>query len=253
MPAQHLATVGYVHPDVKVSSLSSTRIKAKSFCFCGGANGGRIKFTRYQSEFPFDVITLDGHETLERTPDDRPLAANFGLLVQGPEAGSVEDAEFQREIFGRYRELSQGRPVVQTLRSFVEGVRDERTWPEIMTQLPFQPSVADLTSAPVHELFTDFQRRTLSEEFNRFMAPILELEYGDHPSRLLDEVIVIGLEAEFLWDEVTISATAETSVSGIFVAGDAAGLAQGIIQAMMLGAAAGREIARRIASSANGA
>lgn len=251
MPAQHLATVGYVHPDVKVSSLSATQIKAKSFCFCGGSNGGRIKFTRYQSEFPFDVITLDGHETLERESGDRPLAANFGLLVQGPEAGSVEDAEFQRQIFGRYRELSRGRPAVQTLRSFVEGVCDKRTWPEIMAQLPFEPSVADLTSAPVHELFTDFQRRTLSEEFNRFMAPILELEYGDQPSRLLDEVIVIGLEAEFLWDEVAVSAAAETSVPGIFVAGDAAGLAQGIIQAMMLGAAAGREIARRVSRAAD--
>lgn len=246
MLAEHLHHAGEMHPDAKVSNMSSTQIKAKSFCFCGGTNGGRIKFTRYQHEFPFDVISLDGHETLERQPGDRPLAGNFGLLVQTPEVGSIEGAALQQEILGRYSALSGGRPVVQTLRSFVDGVRDERSWDEIAAALPFEPSVRDLVSTPVHELFSDSQRRTLSEEFDRFMTPILRLQYADEGiPPLLDEVIVIGLEVEFLWDEIAVEPWAETSVPGVFVAGDAAGLAQGVIQAMMLGGAAGREIGRR--------
>jgi uncharacterized FAD-dependent dehydrogenase len=55
--------------------------------------------------------------------------------------------------------------------------------------------------------------------------------------------LVLGLEVEFLWNRVELSEHAETNVEGIFVVGDAAGYAQGIIQAMMLGLAAGDHIA----------
>ncbi len=70
--------------------------------------------------------------------------------------------------------------------------------------------------------------------------------------RLLAESIVVGPELEFLWDEIEIDADGQTSIAGLYVLGDAAGLAQGIIQAMMMGIRAGeRIIERQAASSGN--
>lgn len=244
MRASLLEQAGLGHPDLKVSR-KGEKAKTKSFCFCGGSNGGRIKYTNYQTAFGDEIITLDGHETLERTPHgDRELAGNFGLMCQLPPSGPVTDAETQDALFGRYRKIAGGRPIGQRLRTFIERRDEPMSWDDLSRALPFESSVDDLVTGPVFALLTKEQHASIVQGFRELMLPIMATA-GEHPdvSALLDEVVVLGLEAEFLWNQVEVDEHTRTDLPGLYVVGDAAGYAQGIIQGMMTGFAAGDRIA----------
>jgi len=249
MRSSLLEAVGLGHPDLKVSQRDRPR-KTKSFCFCGGSNGGRVKYTNYQTAFGLPVITLDGHETLDRLPPaDRELAGNFGLMCQLPPDGQATDPEFQERLFGLYREIADGRPIAQRLRTFEARTDEPMAWPDLARSLPFEPSVNDLRTGPVHALLSDEQHAAISLGFRDLMGPILDVAGDDRGlDALLDQIVVLGLEVEFLWNRVPLSEDSETNISNLFVVGDAAGYAQGIVQAMMMGLAAGQRIGCRVSA-----
>jgi uncharacterized FAD-dependent dehydrogenase len=249
MAADYLRATGLSHPDMKVTQRNAHTDKVKTFCFCGGANGGRVKFTNYFGAFGGSIITLDGHETLERQHRGRALAGNFGLMCQtmrldeGVEASSY----LEREVLEPYRRLNGGRPVVQLLSDFRARRETRLAWRDLADRLPFDPTVRDLAVAPVHTLFTDHQLASLVTGFDKVMRPMLDLGGFDRtPEELDKQIIVIGLELEFLWSHVQVDETGETPRRGLFVVGDAAGIAQGVIQAMMMGLRAGTTVADRV-------
>lgn len=246
MHSQYLKAVGLAHPDVKVSQKKETENKTKTFCFCGGVNGGRVKFTNYQHTFGEPIILLDGHETCERQSISRDLAGNFGLLCQIDE--SAEDiTKWLEHVLTSYRRISSGRPVVQRLRTFFSRTPEPMSWLELRSSLPFEPSVTDLVTGPVYEFFNEQDHTTITHNFYQLMGPILQIGRSNREiSELLDEILVIGLELEFLWNQVSLTTYCETPQRGIFVIGDSAGYAQGIIQAMMMGLQAARHIAERV-------
>ncbi|MGG8410497.1 DNA polymerase subunit beta [Streptomyces sp. 12297] len=236
-----LQAIGQEHPDLKVSQLDHAQ-KIKSFCFCGGDNGGRIKVTNYQGAFGDPVLTLDGHETTERIPGQRPLASNFGLLCQVQGRGNALQA--RDSFIATYRELAGGRPFAQSLRGFLERRPDGGTWLELQERMPFQPSVMDLTTGPVDRLFTRAEHDSLTAGFRRFMGSILaHSRLGLGVDDILDDVLVVGPELEFLWDKPAVDADGRVPGLPVYVVGDSAGIAQGIVQAAMMGIAAGRAIA----------
>lgn len=121
-------------------------------------------------------------------------------------------------------------------------------WPELQERMPFQPSVLDLTSGPVDRLFTDAEDTSLTAGFRRFMGSILtHSRPGLTVDDVLDDVLVVGPELEFLWDKPAIDADCKVPGLPIHVGGDSAGIVQGIVQATMMGIAAGRHIATRTA------
>jgi uncharacterized FAD-dependent dehydrogenase len=232
---------------MKVTQRGRHADKIKTFCFCGGTNGGRIKFTHYQDNFAGEIITLDGHETLDRVPSGRSLAGNFGLLCQSTtlDADADESETLERELLAPYRAMNGGRPVVQTLADFRARRAPSTDWAQLSASLPFEPSVQNLVTAPVHELFTERQQASLIDAFDNLMTPMLVLGgYDIDPMDLADEILVVGLEIEFLWSRIAVSHECETPRPGVFVVGDAAGLAQGVIQAAMMGMRVGRAVAR---------
>jgi uncharacterized protein len=246
MSARYLRSIGRLHPDLKISRRSGAGPKVKTFCFCGGENGGRIKVTNYQDAFGAPILTLDGHETCERRRGSRELSANFGLLCQADRP--VADI---RAFVDRVREstphAARGRIAVQRLSDFRRR-RAGTPVASLRAELPFEPSIEDMIDAPLHELFTVEEHAALIEAFWNVMRPILEVEgLSIPPASLEDEVLVLGPEIEFLWREPELDAFHETSVDGFFIAGDSAGIAQGIIQAMMQGIRTARTIAARTA------
>jgi hypothetical protein len=121
------------------------------------------------------------------------------------------------------------------------------SWSALSAALPFQPSVNNLVTGPLFQLFSPREHAALLNTLYQVLVPILDLAGVSGPvSALADEVLVVGLELEFLWNQVHIDSHAETPRPGLFVVGDAAGLAQGIIQAMILGLCAGRRVAGRL-------
>ena len=244
MNADLLRAIGLEHPDLKISQFQDTGVnKVKTFCFCGGVNGGRIKFTHYQGSFGVPVITLDGHETMERAVGTRPLAANFGLLSQATGRGSAHEA--QESFLTVYRKLAGGRPFVQTLRAFLSRSSDSQEWAAIEARMPFQPSVQDLQTGRVDQLFTLGEYVSLTAGFERLMPSILD--HAGQPTdleSLLDAVLVVAPELEFLWDKPFTDDGFQVPGLPVHVVGDAAGIAQGIVQGAMMGIAAGQAIAR---------
>jgi uncharacterized FAD-dependent dehydrogenase len=245
MAAPLLAPIGEEHPDLKITQLDGAR-KVKTFCFCGGPNGGRIKFTNYERAFGEPVITLDGHETTERPApaDGRALAANFGLLCQAVGRGNALQA--RDSFLATYRDLNPRRPFAQSLGAFLDRRPETPDWPELAASMPFQPSVADLATGRVDALFTDDEHASLATGAHRLLASILD--HAGHRAAvadLADQVLVIGPELEFLWDKPPIDTACRVPGLPVYVVGDSAGIAQGIVQAAMMGIAAGRDIARR--------
>jgi uncharacterized FAD-dependent dehydrogenase len=245
MPAQLLGPIGAEHPDLKITQhVGETKQKVKTFCFCGGANGGRIKFTRYFHGFGQDIITIDGHETVERSLGKRALAGNFGLLCQLTKERSV--ASFV-DVY--VRELG-GRPGAQSYDDFFgRQVTSASSWHALNNGLPFEPSVKDLHMSRLDVLFTDDQLQALKESFERVMRPILVQQQEDL-SAMQHRILVVGPEIEFFWDEVQVSRTCETSQRGLYVVGDQAGIAQGAVQGAMMGMAAARSAALADVSAA---
>ncbi|MER5354632.1 DNA polymerase subunit beta [Kitasatospora sp. NPDC002551] len=246
MAASLLAPIGEEHPDLKITQLDAGARKVKTFCFCGGTNGGRLKFTHYQGAFGDPVITLDGHETTERPApvDGRDLAANFGLLCQSSGRGNALQA--RDSFLAAYRELASGRPFTQRLGAFLDRRDETADWTELAAALPFQPSVADLATGRVDLLFTDDEHASLTAGVRRLLASILD--HAGHPATLTalaDQVLVVGPELEFLWDKPAVDTTCRVPGLPVYVVGDSAGIAQGIVQAAMMGIAAGRDIATR--------
>ncbi|MFB7500398.1 DNA polymerase subunit beta [Streptomyces sp. NPDC056161] len=243
MDARLLAAIGAEHPDLKISQRDTTVAnKVKTFCFCGGPNGGRLKFTHYHTAFGPAVITLDGHETTDRLVSGRPLAANFGLLCQVQGRGDAGQA--QASFLGTYRKLADGRPFAQTLGSFLGRAPERRPWPELEPSLPFQPSVLDLTTGPVHELFTPEEHASLTAGLDRVLGSILRHGGSAVPLRdLADKVLVVAPELEFVWEQPALDAGCRVPGLPVYVVGDAAGIAQGIVQGAMMGMAAARAIA----------
>ncbi|MBV9024277.1 MAG: DNA polymerase subunit beta [Streptomycetaceae bacterium] len=243
MDARLLAAIGTEHPDLKISQRdTAVANKVKTFCFCGGPNGGRLKFTHYHNAFGPAVITLDGHETTDRVPAERPLAANFGLLCQVQGRGNAEGA--QASFLGTYRDLAQGRPFAQTLGDFLDRTPEAVPWPDLQQRLPYQPSVLDLTTGPVHELFTPEEHASLTAGLDRVLGSILWHAGSAVSTRdLADQVLVVAPELEFVWEQPELDAGCRVPGLPVYVIGDAAGIAQGIVQGAMMGMAAAQAIA----------
>lgn len=249
MPVDLLTAIGEEHPDLKITQLDHAE-KIKTFCFCGGSNGGRIKFTHYHHAFGADapIITLDGHETTERLPTDRPLASNFGLLCQPSGRGTALQA--RDSFLAAYRDLNGGRPFAQPLRDFLARTDPPAAWPQMRERLPFQPSVQDLTSGRLDRLFTDSEHASLTAGLHRLMDSILR--HTGAPTGvggILDQVLVVGPELEFLWELPPVDADFRVPGLPVHVTGDAAGIAQGIVQAAMTGIAAADAIADVLAAA----
>lgn len=237
-----LAPAGDVHPDYKVTMRHSSG-KFKSFCYCAGTGGGQIKYTDYG-----DFCLLDGHvmTALDAVPDDQ-APGNFALLYQIPSLPPEQDPlpfimERYVEPYKALRPAAPGKPVAQRLTDFRNRREGASTWAEMRAGLKHRPSVEDLTPARVDSLFGDAEHAGFCQAVERYMEAVLGHHNAGSPEAL-DEMLVVALELEGLWDVLEVDMHLESSHPGLFVTGDALGIAQGILQAMATGIAAGRRIA----------
>jgi uncharacterized protein len=245
-----LQRAAVLHPDYKVTQICEDK-KLKSFCFCAGSGGGRLKCTDYG---PFAL--LDGHvqdaEDLEVTPR---VPANFALLYQVPQLPAGDDPfpyMMQRyvEVYRRLRPERPGKPVAQLYADFRRRRAGSTTWSDLEAQLDHDPCIRDLVPARVDALFDSAEHQAFVTAFERFMDVVLAYA-PDVASDAIDNALVVALELEGLWDTVVTDVHMESSLPGLFVTGDALGQAQGILQAMTTGVAAAHRIVERADSAAH--
>jgi uncharacterized FAD-dependent dehydrogenase/SAM-dependent methyltransferase len=239
-----LAPAGTLHPDYKVT-MRQPAGKFKSFCYCAGTGGGQIKYTDYG-----DFCLLDGHvaSAEDRVPDGK-APGNFALLYQLPTI--PPDVDPMAVVMDRYiapyqalRPDSPGKPVAQRFNDFRERRGGPTSWAALKASLNHRPSVEDLAPARIDSLFKMEEHQGFCQAVERYMNEVLGHTSGV-PQALIDDILVIALELEGLWDVMDVDMHLETSSPGLFVTGDAAGIAQGILQAMATGIVAARRIVGR--------
>ena len=243
MRASLLREIGLIHPDLKISKRFSMDEKVKTFCFCGGLNGGIIKFTKYMNVFNNQIITLDGNKTVDRNENNKELSANFALLAQCPESVKESYTWLNHIFIPKYLQLTSGKPIIQPLQDFSERRDTKSSLEDIKNSMPFDFQIKDLVVGPLFELFDNQIHSNIISMFVEIMKAILRIKELNYDlTKLYDEVIVVGPELEFLWHKVKLDSNCQTSIKGCYVIGDAAGYSQGIIPAMMMGLAAARKI-----------
>ncbi|MET8541565.1 FAD-dependent monooxygenase [Kitasatospora sp. NPDC004799] len=234
-PAELLRRGSDIHADFK-TTIVTNGVKIKTFCYCAGPGGGRIKFTDYG-----DHTLLDGHVIPEAKLGS---TANFALLAQlrAPDGTPRTTAWVDENLLAPYRTLRTdrpGKPVLQwypDFRSRSLACTDLEQFAELSG---FHPSLRDYQVANLAGILPQDIHAALCDAFEDLMA------YFNGNARTgpaASQTAVIGLELESLWDELNLTDNLETTAPGLYAAGDCTGLAQGILQAAVGGLAVAEAI-----------
>ena len=229
LPKKYLVGLGNIHPDLKIRTKLNQK-KYKTFCFCAGENGGRIKLMNF-GEFTL----LDGHVLTDK--DSNFDRANFALLTKfvKPINYPYDYKQFLEEYLIKYRGLNTiypGQPICQNFWNFQNRVKEEgRKYDGIS-------SIKELVYGNVFELFDSETLKEFCCVANNIFDYIWN-HYVDSNSRtysdFLREILVVGLEMEGLWDEIITSKAFESTCAGLYFGGDCGGETQGVLQATISG------------------
>jgi uncharacterized FAD-dependent dehydrogenase len=224
-----------IHEDFK-TTIVTNGVKIKTFCFCAGSGGGRIKFTDYG-----DHTLLDGHVIPEAKMGS---TANFALLAQlrAPDGSPRTSAWVDENLLGPYRALRTdrpGKPVLQWYPDFRNRSLTCTDLDQFAELSGFHPSLRDYQAADLAGILPPDVHTALCSAFEDLMAYFTG---GALTAPTTSKIAVIGLELENLWDELKLTDRLETTAPGLYAAGDCTGLAQGILQAAVGGLAAAEAI-----------
>ena len=242
MPASLLRVLYEAHADFKFSS-NYLESKVKTFCFSSSKSfGGRIKYCHYQNEFTHPIVLLDGHSHVSEQSDAgaNDGLGNFALLVQMDPA--VGNKWLHTEFVENYSALCAGRPVYEPVQTFLRGSKAEHN--------SVSPSVSVCQRGSVRALYRQAELRPLRAAVAETLRLIARANACD-----LDEVecqtIVLAPEVEFFWPTILVDQSFQSSVPGVFVLGDTAGVAQGNLQATITGIASANSILAELTNPKN--
>ncbi|WP_030458509.1 FAD-dependent monooxygenase [Kitasatospora sp. NRRL B-11411] len=224
-----------IHEDFK-TTIVTNGVKIKTFCYCVGPGGGRIKFTDYG-----DHTLLDGHVIPEAKTGS---TANFALLAQlrAPDGAPRTTAWVEENLLVPYRKLRTdrpGKPVLQWYPDFRSRSLACTGLEQFAELSGFRPSLRDYQVADLAGILPQDIHTALCDAFEDLMTYFNGTHLSGHAAA---QVAVIGLELENLWDELSLTDSLETTAPGLYAAGDCTGLAQGILQAAVGGLAAAEAI-----------
>lgn len=218
MPREILIPLGKIHPDFKFR-MEYNGYKYKTFCFCGGLHGGRLKFANHGK-----YSLLDGHVLTEIDSDSS--FANFALMRQMIKNGreSSEVISVKDITIKKYISLSNGRPIYQNYKSF-----KEQTLPESRCKV----SAEWICQGKTYELLN-----TNIEDYCYVAEKVFGVlaEYAScSTDYIINNTTVIGLELEGLWNRIQTDKYFKVNGRNIYVGGDCGGEVQGILQATIEG------------------
>ena len=218
MPKEYMIPIGGIHPDFKFR-MEYKGYKYKTFCFCGGVHGGRLKFANYG-----DYTLLDGH-ILTGIDKDCDYG-NFALMRQLIKKGdSGEKAnEVKNKVLADYILHFGGKPAYQTYQNF-KKCKDLPEDYGVSAKFVKQGAVFKLFNSEI----TDYC--FVAEQVFGVIAKYASCSINE----IIKKTTVIGLEIEGLWDKIQTDKYFKVAGKNIYIGGDCGGENQGILQATMGG------------------
>ncbi|HYA21829.1 MAG TPA: FAD-dependent oxidoreductase, partial [Thermoproteota archaeon] len=205
------------------------RFMSKSFddpvrTFCVNPRGQVI------TEYYDDVVTVNGHSM----KDGKTANTNLALLVNNYFTEPFKDPISYGKYIARLANLISNGIVIQRLWDLLHG---RRSTPERLSQSATVPTLMDATPGDLSFILP-----------HRIMTDIIEmLRALDKlaPGIISMNTLLYGVEAKFYSSRVGTDANLQTPVTGLYVAGDGAGLTRGLSQS----AASGLHVAEGILGS----
>ncbi|MHA1595279.1 MAG: NAD(P)/FAD-dependent oxidoreductase [Candidatus Baldrarchaeia archaeon] len=184
-----------------------------------------------QEVYGKDAVGVNGH-TLQAEKSEN---ANFALLVRIELTEPLEDTTaYGFSIMRQTTTLGGGRPLIQRLGDLKRGRRS--TWARIERSI-VKPTLrhvtpGDIAMALPHRIVTD-----ILEGLEKLDSVI--------PGVASSSTLLYAPEVKFYANRIEVDKNLETSIGGIFVAGDGAGLSRGLVTAAATGILAARGILRK--------
>lgn len=235
LPNEYLELFYKLHADLKFSSVDGFAHKIKSLCFSAGPMGGKLKFCNYADQFRAPVTFLDGHSVYENNSSFVGAHSNIAILAQVDEGINW----LEENLIEKYIGINKGLPIWQPAGEFCSNEHREAS---SYFETPMcAPSNSTLIRGNIADLLPDSLRESLSAATIDFLRIVAE-GTGRTISDVIKQCAIVAPAVEFFWDVVDVSPSMETSINGLYVVGDSAGIAQGNLQAVMTGIAASSSI-----------
>lgn len=168
------------------------------------------------------------------TLDQRRPTTTVAALVQPGYLGARGEWRGTEGIARSVNERSRNALVIQRLGDILDG---RPTTVAALREGPVQPTCADALPGALHDLYPSAYWRALGAMLTRIERLVPQINWRD--------ALAYGPAEERFWRFPT-DERLQTSVPGLFVAGDGPGQSQGVIQAGVAGRLAGRGVAQAL-------
>jgi uncharacterized FAD-dependent dehydrogenase len=220
IPYEVYEPIGKLMYDAKLRIVSSTDNLVRTFCTNPKGFVAR--------EDHGDFFLVNGHADSERRTD----LTNFALLCREPLTWPLSDtAHYGRLKAIDCNNLGGGKPIAQRL---IDLERGHRSTPERIGKLMFEPTLKDITPGDIGLGLPYKTVRNLLEGIER-LDKIM-------PGLRSPHTLLYAPEIKFYSDRYPVGKYMDTSIPGLFIAGDGSGHCEGIPQAAASGIIAAQGI-----------
>lgn len=212
------------HLDAKLKFKGSHDAEIRTFCVC---NGGYLVSCYYDDFLPNDrICTISGFSFRNRSSNN----SNFGLLVRKKFPSGVDAMNLQLNFIENINRVSgHGGTVVQRYADFVQGVA---TQPEALANNSIVSTLPSSIPVDLGWLLPGY----VVANVKKGMEQLGQIS----PAVTADDTLLHAPVWELVHDRPVINRNFESTAPGLFILGDATGIARGIVQAASTGVWAGR-------------
>lgn len=189
--------------------------------------GGFVALENYQ-----DFVCVNGHAYMDKKSEN----TNFAFLSKVVLTDPVEDNQAYGESIGKLATLiGGGRPILQRYGDLKRGRRS--TWNRVRNSY-IEPTLKNVTCGDIAMALPERILTNLIDGLDQLNSVI--------PGVSNDETLLYAPEIKFFATQINTDNNLETSIEGLFVAGDGPGVAGNIVSATATALIPSKEIVRRI-------
>jgi len=188
--------------------------------------GGFVALENYQN-----FVCVNGHAYMDKKSDN----TNFAFLSKVVLTDPVEDNQAYGESIGKLATLiGGGKPILQRYGDLKRGRRS--TWNRVRNSY-IEPTLTNVTCGDI--------AMALPERILTNLVDGLQQLNNVIPGVANDETLLYAPEIKFFATQVESDSTLETSIKGLFIAGDGPGVAGNIVSATATALIPAKEIIQR--------